>query len=77
MSHKNIKVAAQQELFRSTIVKPSHELGNAHLELQRAIIKNAQIQGAVNKALYKLSVINTTDEKLEKTIDDIIAILEG
>ena len=67
----------QQELFRSTTAKPSHELGNAHLELQRAIIKHAQIQGAVNKALYKLSAINTTDEKLEKTIDDIIAILEG
>jgi len=70
----------QQNLFRSTTTKPSNldkELGNAHLELQRAIIKHAQIQGAVNKALYKLSVINTTDEKLEKTIDDIIAILEG
>ena len=53
------------------------DYGNAHLELQRAIIKNNQMQDAMNKALYKLSGINTADQKLNQTIDDIIAILEG
>ena len=72
-----MNTSKQPDLFRSTTAKPSHELGNAHLELQRAIIKHAQIQGAVNKALYKLSMIDTTDERLEKTINNIIEILEG
>lgn len=67
----------QQNLFRSTTAKPSQELGNAHIELMRATLKNQQMQDAINKALYKLSGINTTDEKLNQTIDDIIAILEG
>lgn len=53
------------------------EYGNAHLELQRAIIKNQQMQDAMNKAIYKLCNLRPNNVNFNKQIDDIIAILEG
>lgn len=70
----------QQNLFRSTTNKPSNldkELGNAHIELMRAKLKNQQMQDAMNKAIYKLCNLKPTNANFNKQIDDIIAILEG
>ena len=70
----------QPELFRSTTNKPSNldkELGNAHIELMRAKLKNQQMQDAMNKAIYKLCNLKPTNANFNKQIDDIIAILEG
>ena len=53
------------------------DYGNAHLELQRAIIKNHQMQDAMNKAIYALCNLQPTNVNFNKQIDDIIAILEG
>ena len=70
----------QQNLFRSTTTKPSNldkELGNAHIELMRAKLKNQQMQDAMNKAIYKLCNLRPNNVNFNKQIDDIIAILEG
>lgn len=67
----------QPDLFRSTTAKPSQELGNAHIELMRATLKNQQMQDAMNKAIYALTNLRPNNVNFNKQIDEIIAILEG
>ena len=53
------------------------EIGNLHLELMRATLKNKQMQDAMNKAIYALLNLKPTNTNFNKQIDNVIDILEG
>lgn len=55
----------------------ARDWGNVHLQLQRAIIENASMQSAMNKAIYKLLSLKSDDARTNKTINDIVDLLEG
>lgn len=52
-------------------------IGQTHIELQRAIMKNACMQGDVTKAVIKLLKITHGDPYVAKRIDEVIDILES
>lgn len=53
------------------------ELGNLHIELMRATLKNSEMQDAMNKAIYALLNLKPTNTNFNKQIDNIVDILEG
>ena len=54
-------------------IKPDMTIGQTHIELQRAIMKNACMQGDVTKAVIKLLKITHGDPYVVKKIDEVIA----
>lgn len=58
-------------------IKPDMTIAQTHIELQRAIMKNACMQGDVTKAVIKLLKITHGDPYVAKRIDEVIDILES
>jgi hypothetical protein len=55
----------------------SKEIGNLHIELMRATLKNSEMQAAMNKAIYALLNLRPNNTNFNKQIDNIVDILEG